>query len=548
MKLICCTALVVLTSVVALSQTPIGPGPRAGTFVPKSGALLEITSNDATPVKLKIYDSQIHTNVVQTVPLGDEFNNTSNCNSNDLVPTDAYVLQGGSPTGCDPGDPFEVAQATGTATLSGGGYSFAISTQYLENGETTQCTSDATPQICAAPDTGFLTVTNTGGTFNGTIKLGGNSPIAFETSAFCPPGGVASDTFTGTLIGGNSVTLALSTDSSNCGGFNAPQTQTLASGVNRIFPFGKDDYQIKPLNASGQTLELLPVPIPAGPLGLNTWGTGKFGSVIPPNSNQRFSASNFSTTACVPYADFSTRVTTNTQNPVCVEIQLHCTSGDCTNLLYTAQNDYNIDGNSLPSGVGGPALLGRHTVNCPTTGFDFNIFLEYTAPSATTTDPLKGGGSGTGSCYVAAFDPNAGAISTGTTFSSFVGFQSPVSDSDENLVKAGSAVPLKWQLFSAPNVPLVENLHLCGNSDGSGCDNIKPWVFVGTVKTNCIGDTTPNDDLLDVTVPAGSAIQNFGDGTYQYNLNTKKGSTGCFTAVLIFDSGLTVFPANFKYK
>src|SRR5439155_7611559 len=134
----------------------VGPGPRSGSFPPTSGALLEITSNDATPVKLKIYDSQIHTSIVQTVPLGNAGTNTSNCNSNDLVPTDAYVLQGGSATGCDSGDPFEVAQGTGSATLSGGGYSFGITTQYLENGQTVNCTSEAIPVICATPDTGFL--------------------------------------------------------------------------------------------------------------------------------------------------------------------------------------------------------------------------------------------------------------------------------------------------------------------------------------------------------------------------------------------------------
>jgi len=53
---------------------------------------------------------------------------------------------------------------------------------------------------------------------------------------------------------------------------------------------------------------------------------------------------------------------------------------------------------------------------------------------------------------VTAFDPNAGAISTGTTFSFFEGFQSPVSDADLNLVKAGQSVALKWKLFCSPGV------------------------------------------------------------------------------------------------
>jgi len=125
-----------------------------------------------------------------------------------------------------------------------------------------------------------------------------------------------------------------------------------------------------------------------------------------------------------------------------------------------------------------------------------------------------------------------------------------VSDTDLNLVKPGQSVALIWQLFSSPGVPLVENLHVCGSATGSGCDSIKPWVFIGTIKTTCMADSTPNLDT-ETTQPAGSSnLQNFQNGTYQYNLKTVKSpsSTGCFDAVLIFDSGLTVFPANFKFK
>src|SRR5437667_9927491 len=106
MKLICCAALVVLTSVVAFSQTP----PRSTTLsIPTSGALLTIngTVGGSVAVNRNIYDSQIHTPTVRTVPLAPDAGG-GNCNSVDVgVPTDAYVLQGGSWTGCDPGDTFE---------------------------------------------------------------------------------------------------------------------------------------------------------------------------------------------------------------------------------------------------------------------------------------------------------------------------------------------------------------------------------------------------------------------------------------------------------
>src|SRR5207248_4000277 len=183
MKLICCTAMVVLASAVALSQTP------------KSGALLTITNGSS--VNLKIYDSQIHTGTVRT----------SGC---DLVPTDAYVLQGGAPTGCDSGDAFETgngAGVTGTATLG----NFTITSKYLcasaSCGGTNQqiCeTSGNSGSVCidgttvgASVDTGFLTVKNNGADFTGTITLAGKSGTDV---GFCSPGNTAiTDSFTGTL-------------------------------------------------------------------------------------------------------------------------------------------------------------------------------------------------------------------------------------------------------------------------------------------------------------------------------------------------------------
>ena len=69
MKLICCAALVVLSSAVAFSATPT------------SGALLTIDGTaGTTAVHVKIYDSQIHSGVVLAVPP---------CSAADQIPTDA---------------------------------------------------------------------------------------------------------------------------------------------------------------------------------------------------------------------------------------------------------------------------------------------------------------------------------------------------------------------------------------------------------------------------------------------------------------------------
>src|SRR5205085_7372073 len=172
---------------------------------------------------------------------------------------------------------------------------------------------------------------------------------------------------------GSSVTLALGSqgtvgspktaDSSNCGGFNQPQTLHLTANQQSVAAFGKDDYQIVTLNSlSGDTLDVLPVPVPAGPTGIEN-------SVA--SSALYFSAGpNFPSRKCIPYADFSAP-----GNPVCVELQLTPGGPSGGTYLYTATNDFNIDANSLPNGVGGPSFLGHHQVSCPDGGFDINTFF-----------------------------------------------------------------------------------------------------------------------------------------------------------------------------
>src|SRR5882724_6740916 len=180
MKLICCTAVVVLAGITSFAQPP-----RTGNFPPKSGAMLEINGSvGTTPVDLKIYDSQIHSGVVKAVPTAN--GNGSNCGdgvafgtSDERVPTDAYVLQGGAPTGCDPGDDFETSQQQGSATLG----SFVVTTNYrfAASGGSEFCESAGnSTSVCIggdnlSVDTGFLTVLNNGAPFTGTITLRGHS-------------------------------------------------------------------------------------------------------------------------------------------------------------------------------------------------------------------------------------------------------------------------------------------------------------------------------------------------------------------------------------
>src|ERR1700704_3447399 len=138
----------------------------------QTGALLEIKGtvsqqSGATPlthdVDVLVPDAKIHSGVARTSPC-------------DNISSDSYVLQGGSPTGCDSG--FETTQEHGTftfkaaATSTQPAYQFDVETFYTRGG----CNHDES--TCANPDTGFLRVTNSGlSSFAGTISLSGNAVI-----------------------------------------------------------------------------------------------------------------------------------------------------------------------------------------------------------------------------------------------------------------------------------------------------------------------------------------------------------------------------------
>jgi hypothetical protein len=469
----------------------------------ESGALLSISDGS---LNLAVYDSQIHSGIVRANPC-----------DNGLV-TDAYVLQGGSPTGCDPGDSYETSQAPATFTFTGTGYNFGVTTFYQLGGCNSPGNTGPIEPICANPDSGFLTVTNNGSTsFTGTITLSGNSPLA--GGSYCAPGGLASDSFTGTLTPGQARTFALSPDSSNCGGYNAPQTQTISAGGTAIFPVGSDDYELAALdNTGGEQITLLPIPVlqSASNPGAKPSNTFNPGTMFP-------------TFSCSPYGDFS-----EAGNLECTEFQLTCAgASDCEQFLYTATTHY-----SFPTGfpgIGGPGFLKASGQSCPSSLFDKNIFRFY------TQDTTHQGGGGGLSCFVAAFTPNDPIVAS---FTSFVGFQTPVSDTQINVIKAGSAVPLIWQQFLAPNVPNT-NLTLCSSPNPPAGTCTAPWVNLGTIPAAC---SSGSDDETTIDAAGNSGLQNLGNGLYQFNWKTVKGSSGCVIVVATFDSGLVVYPATFKYK
>jgi hypothetical protein len=254
--LICCAALLVFAVGICHAQT----NPT------QTGALLEINGTVSAlqrsqPVDLTVTDSVIHSGPFpcsvagsncRVVPLGG-VEGEPNCTANDQIATNAYVLQGGSATGCDPGNAFETTQGTGTyrfkalPTNSTPGYQFDATTIYCTTDPNAppgqrQCAKNQSGQACntsatvcipntnsSSTDTGFMTVTNNGPRFTGTITLSGNNSFCSE--------GLAQDTliFSGDTVfaTGQSVVLALADDSSSCQGF---QSDTTSGDIQPVAP------------------------------------------------------------------------------------------------------------------------------------------------------------------------------------------------------------------------------------------------------------------------------------------------------------------------
>lgn len=78
-----------------------GPeGSNQGGFGPNGLEFSAVGFFSTQAVNLSVFDGQIHSGVPRVSPC-------------DGILTDAFVLQGGSPTGCDNGDGFETTQAPG---------------------------------------------------------------------------------------------------------------------------------------------------------------------------------------------------------------------------------------------------------------------------------------------------------------------------------------------------------------------------------------------------------------------------------------------------
>jgi hypothetical protein len=113
----------------------------------------------------------------------------------------------------------------------------------------------------------------------------------------------------------------------------------------------------------------------------------------------------------------------------------------------------------------------------------------------------------------------------------FAGFFSPVDNpSVMNSAKAGQAIPLKWRLVDANNVPIT-------NLSG---------VNLTVASLSCAAGTTA--DAVEEYAAGSSGLQNLGDGYYQFNWKTPASyASSCKTLKLDLGEG-TFHMALFQFK
>jgi hypothetical protein len=316
-------------------------------------------------------------------------------------------------------------------------------------------------------------------------------------------------------------------------------TLTLQPGVQAVYSFDSNANKYKitssPYSLGGEVLTITEVPILKS-------------NFVPP--------ANFPNETCVPVANFTTLNGADT----CVEYQADCSfggvpgGGDCNTLLYTVLESYDLP-SDLPA-IGGPDFLVVHGSGCPTssTALAQSIFTDY---FVTRIDPTtKGTGSGTGSCFEVTYTPGAPLITNGST-SRFVGWQSPVVDSDLNQVKAGSTRPLVFNWNDSSGNPIT-NLSYCTSFTTTNSGNVcqdsptvpTPWVNLEQFVVACPSGA-PVNNTTDTTISTSgnSGFQNNGGGNYQLDWKTQKIWKGtCRNVQVTFDNGVTQIPATLGFQ
>lgn len=185
------------------------------------------------------------------------------------------------------------------------------------------------------------------------------------------------------------------------------------------------------------------------------------------------------------------------------------------------------------------------TVGCPTPAPSFLLNQSPANVTASVSDatslPVATTVSGTadtssvGSKFITlngednAGNTNSANCAYGVSYK-FNGFFAPVDNPNwVNKVKAGQAIPLKWRLLDANDVPYTTLSSATMSVEGFTCS---------------LGTST---DLLEEVAPGASGLQNLGDGYYQLNWKSPTSyAKSCKTLKLNIGEGST-HNANFEF-
>ena len=283
-------------------------------------------------------------------------------------------------------------------------------------------------------------------------------------------------------------------------------TKATPPGQTTVFNFGAFNFKSTPdtTTVNGNSLTVTPTPLPA-------------------NSDIPFAAGN---AKCITYAN---------TGGTCWTFTVVCTGPDCGG-TYDAEfsTSYDSDTTILKPGFG----KGEFSCAVPFTGIFKNqidgFFVQRIDPTT------KGRSGGSGSCWVAT--QNTPGVSD--LVSNFIGFNSPVQNNAVNVVKAGQAIPLGWQLLDENSHPIT-NLTLCTTTTGCAPGTVSIVFFASST---CSAD----DDVADISgtladMAGNSGLQNMGNGNYQYVWKTPNGLKGCYLARVTFSDGI-LHDALFKFK
>lgn len=117
----------------------------------------------------------------------------------------------------------------------------------------------------------------------------------------------------------------------------------------------------------------------------------------------------------------------------------------------------------------------------------------------------------------------------------FAGFFAPIDNLPEvNTVKAGQAIPAKWRLTDANDVPIADPAS---------------FVSLQSYETSCTDFSGDPLDAVEELAAGASGLQYLGDGYWQFNWKTPKSyADSCRVMVVEFNSGALSPAAKFKFK